>query len=460
MSAATAYLGSEAFQAALIAGPDMPLFLAVVSTASQALEVLQLDDPDLEGQLIQLRTALLTALTDITGNDSFTVRYPISSPVRQTLWALLRTPNVFLQTAACLALGNISRSDEVSTTLVQTHHPEVLLSALISDPATRDSQLLHAALSFLKNLAIPAENKLQLGVLLEPNCVPRIYSLDTIPQVQFAAVSLTRLLVLNCPENVSRFCAPLTEDQSSPRHERTSIHTMMSLYERTDAEPTKLEVARCILAICRVLHTAPVTETLPDWQSSSDTQSPTPPKSPSSVSGPEADSDGAESKRRQIFYRRHRLGAPLVYLITQEKWPALRSEAWFVFALMSRSKDAAAAINGVMRGGGMRALIETLTGRKLEEWQGDGQLELSSSETPSQDALSVAENVELEPQLVDPKHAANMLRVDRENALVLCTELLKNWGSNLGQLRRNMIEDLVKEGTELLIKSKEGQENI
>src|SRR5690606_25379818 len=111
-----------------------------------------------------------------------------------------------LRSAACLALGNLSRSDETSIALVDTHLAHVPLIELIGDPATSDPQVLHSALSFLKNLAIPAMNKPVLGDLLSPGCLPRIFSLDTLPQVQYAAVSLARLLLVNCPGNVRRVC--------------------------------------------------------------------------------------------------------------------------------------------------------------------------------------------------------------------------------------------------------------
>lgn len=308
---------------------------------------------------------------------------------------------------------------------------------LIADPSTSSSQVLHSALSFLKNLAIPAQNKPALGGLLDPICVPRIYSLDTLPQVQFAAVSLTRLLLINCPSNVQRVCSRLSTDKSTPSYEDTTVSELCSIFGRTDAEPTKVEAARAILTICRVLHSNSVRSILTDWE----------PENPEDVDD--------DDKRRELFYSKNQLGEPLSFMVTQQKWPILRSEAWFVFALMCRSKDGGGIISSVTGSNAViAALAETITGRPTSPSTVASQL----GETPS----SVVTNpgtatgtpsvpgMALEPQQVDPAQKAGMARVDRENAVVMCQEMLRYCADELHQVRVSMMQDLIREGTQII----------
>ena len=52
-----------------------------------------------------------------------------------------------------------------------------------------------------------------------------------------------------------------------------------------------------------------------------------------------------------------------------------------------------------------------------------------------------------------------MARIDKENALVLISELLKNRGSEMAVLRRTLFEDLLKGGGELLLTYREAVPN-
>lgn len=439
-SVAAAYLASESFQESMLSEENLTLLFGAYFHAHTGFQVSELDDPDAQTALKQCRSALLTALSDVSANDAFPTRHPLGSPASETLFAWLRGPVTSLVPAACIVMGNLSRSDEASTALVHTHAAHIPLMKLLSDPSTSDPQTLHSALSFLKNLAIPAANKPVLGDLLEPACVPRICSLDTLPQVQFSAISLLRLLLVNCPANVRLVCSRLSIDESSPSYDKSSVHGIISLFERTDAEPTKLEAARSIAAICRVLHSNPATETLPEWDSK------------------KSDELGEDGGRRDEFYSRHSLSAPLAFLVSQQKWPILRSEAWFVFALMCRSKDGGGVVLNLMFDvDATAALIKAVTGRDTVPTteNPNSQLEPNSSATVSM--LPEASGIQLEPQQVDPKQLESMARIDRENAVVLCTEMLRHWGNEMPQLRASMWQDLVKEGTESIVKNRNQQ---
>ncbi|UKZ76385.1 hypothetical protein TrVFT333_004088 [Trichoderma virens FT-333] len=446
VSVAGAYLADDKFQVALIQGPLMQLFLSTFYHAHTHFNLLEIDDADTEASLKKLYSSLLVSLADITGNDLFAACYPLQSQVAQNFLAWLQSSNLQLQTAACLALGNLSRSDEVTTSLVQVYFAHGPLIRLLSNQDITDAQLLHSALSFLKNLAIPLQNKPLLGDLLDVACVPRLYSLDTSPQVQFAAVSLTRLLLLNCPANVARICAPLSADPASPARERSSVNGIITLYERSDAEPTRLEAARAVAAMCRMLHSGPVVPLLADWE-------------PPVVEGGITSSEPEENQRREYFYSKHNVARALSFLISQQKWPSLRSEAWFVFALMCRSKEGSRVILELLQiHGTMTDLIKAITGREtpLSDAGSSDQIEEASYSLAAPDGqiTSMAEGLGLEPQQADPRQKESMIRVDRENALVMCTELLRTWGDQIPGLRLSILQDLVKEGTEIVAAQK------
>ncbi|KFH47447.1 Rap1 GTPase-GDP dissociation stimulator 1-B-like protein [Hapsidospora chrysogenum ATCC 11550] len=437
VKAASGYLGSEIFQRDMITGDGLPLLLDAIARAHTAFSLDQLEDEDEAASLKEARLALQAALADVTGHDEFPAHHALGTPVPETLLSWLRSSEPSLRSAACLALGNLSRSDETSIALVGTHLAHKPLIGPIGDPSTSDPQVLHSALSFLKNLAIPATNKPVLGDLLSPRCLPRIFSLDTLPQVQYAAVSLARLLLVNCPGNVRRVCLRHSDEESSASYERTTLIDLCAVFERTDAEPTKVEAARSVLAACRVLHSNPVHSILLDW-------------------GPEKPEDaGDDSKRRETFYSKNHLGDPLEFLITQTKWPVLRSEAWFVFALMCRSVDGCGVITGVMSSDAATAvLIQAITGRQTSPEAVAAQYgeAASSAVESSQEAAETPSSIDLglEPQRVDPMQKANMARVDRENAIVMCQEMLGHWSDNVPQRRVSLWQDLIKEGTEMI----------
>ncbi|PFH61631.1 hypothetical protein XA68_16806 [Ophiocordyceps unilateralis] len=419
-----AYLANEGFQTRLVSGPHMGLFMDVFHRVHTL-------PPSQEPRLKRLQSALLTTLADMSGNDSFPAHHPPSSPVHQTLLAWIRGSDPALQSAACLALGNLSRSDEASIQLMERDAILVPLVELISNPVVKDSQLLHLALSFCRNLAIPVPNKIKLGSLLDSSCVPRVLAMDTLPQLHLPALSLVRLLLLNCRPNVRRICRRCNDDGDASS---TGVAAVVSLFDRCDAEPTRVEASRCILTLCRALHstsTAP-SDVLADWGTSQE--------------GDAAATDG--SKRRSRFYQRHDLSRPLSFLLPQQKWPALRSEAWFILALMSRSPDGAKVVNAVLEPqAATDALVEAITGRISSSPSppslGDTALDVTTLSTAD------ADDGQLVPrQAADPEQRAGVAKADRENALVLASGLLRPGEEGLSASRLALLRRLVQEGAE------------
>ena len=194
--------------------------------------------------------------------------------------------------------------------------------------------------------------------------------------------------------------------------------------------------------------------------------------SPSNTATP----DSPGSSRRARFYAGHLdIATALTYLITQKRFPALRSEAFFVFALMSRAADGArVVVRALQPFDACRALVEAVSGRDMVDGT---ELRLAGPESPDADeefmaglrqssgdgrqsSVSAAgagtleatiDGLGLEPQQVDPAQAASMAKIDRENGLVLIAELLKNYADFLPPFRRSVFEELLRTGGELVL---------
>ncbi|KAI9900510.1 hypothetical protein N3K66_004772 [Trichothecium roseum] len=451
VSVAAAYLGSEPFQTDIVTKDGLHLFLSIYHHVHTGFG--DVDDPGAEAALKQLRAGLLNSLADISGHDAFPAHHPLESSVPQTLLAWLKGANPALRTAACIAVGNLSRSDQASTDLVQKYSAHEPLIAVVADPATSDQQILHAVLSFLKNLAIPAANKPLLGGLLDPTCLPRMYALDTSPQVQFSAVSLTRLLITNCPENARRICKTSAGSGGGDGDgdDATIADSIVSLFSRSDAEPTRMESARSILALCRALHSGSPEVVLQDWDTDSSTTTTTTSTSSSS-------SASSYEEKRGAFYQKHAFSKPLSFLVAQEKWPTMRSEALFVLALMCRSKDGSKVVLSILDeddGNNMKVITELVTGQKATETETAAAEQIEAGHEENQqdgssvdDVTALTTKLQLEPQQVDPRQQATMSKVDRENCLVLVTELLRHRGGDrdgdMPEARRALLRELVK----------------
>ncbi|CAK7266535.1 hypothetical protein SEPCBS119000_002078 [Sporothrix epigloea] len=535
VSVSLAYLAHESFQEALIRQNGVQALLTAFADSYTKYDVAHLD-PDDAADFKALGNRFMHVISDVVALPLFETQYPLNSIVVQMLqsWVSNVYANANLKAAGCLALGNLARSDASSIYFVRDvkiHTPLIQLlsqpyaSLLFSPEATADtaspsSQLIYSVLSFLKNLAIPTVNKPILGTLLDPpaNVLPRMWtSTDTQPAVQFAAVSLTRLLIVNCPANVRRICSPLSSDPASPAHDRSNLQVLISLFKRTDAENTKMEAARAIAAVCRVLHTSSdAADVLPDdWEPSDDdflrsasissgVSSPEPPAHHSDAATA-ASADGHDTPsttepmspnssallRRARFYSAHPdMSDCFTYLITQTRFPVLRSETWFVSAVLSRSYDGARLVMRALQPfEAWRALFEAVSGRDLVEGHllpgGASMLdsELSSAageagahglvppvsqkdslldtvgaaaaETPLSTASSIdVDGPSLEPQQVDPAQLASMARIDRENGLVLVSEIMKGYANFLPPFRRGIFEQLLQTGGALVMSAR------
>jgi len=471
---ALAYLTYEKYQIAIVESDGFPA-LQQAFYRSQTTFNQTYDDPDLNDQLKQIRNASVTIYADISALPSFASKYPIESPVVQQFISWLGTPPScsYLQTTACLCLGNLSRSDATSTTLASNDAVLSPLFAILSrgvpppgfpaPPVTErpSAQLLHAVLGFLKNLAIPNVNKLPLadGLLHPPNRIlPRLWTTTAIqPQVLFAAVSLTRLLLVANPISVKQLCTPLPPDNSETYRARdgpacTNLHILLDAAERTDATHVKMEAGRALCNVIRALHsTEGILDSTWTWA---------PATSSSSLEQDTPDRDTALAR----FYAAHEISivSTMGQILTQT-YPTLQSEALFVLALMARSTEGGRVVIKVLEPAEVvKVLAKAVVGRDLSSEELGEEIEASASVEEGvdvdQEAKTVTPTVDtglidglgLEPQ-GEAKALAGMERIDRENGLVLVAEVVKGFSEHLAPHRRRLLERLLSEGGELVL---------
>lgn len=450
-SAALAYLADQQFQESFLeTAGAVEVFLSDFQAATEGRSLFHIEeeekeeddnDNDDEAQLSQLQPEFTKTLADLSANPRFVEICPLDGHPADLLLRWITSPNhhVILQSAACLALGNMARSDASSIALVRemSVHKSLVTMLSSSDSPATDAQLRHSVLSFLKNLSIPASNKAALGDtgLLDPHLLPRMWDMDTQPQIQFDAVSLARLLLVNCPANVRRVCLPPSVRDQTP------LHQLLDLHRKADQEPIKMETARAAANVCRALYSD---QPVGSWLL------------PQSSTSPQHETRSL----MQDFHSKHpALPDTLLYLGLQTKFPVLRSELWFVLALMARSLEGATVVAQWIRRQPqiVNVLVEAVTGKETSEETSEDQVtrdvasgngKLGAGVEP--DHLSALG--QLEPQQVDTaKAATTTTKVDRENGLVLIAQLLKQKSDELPSSVRSTFDRTLKTGGELVL---------
>lgn len=400
VNAIAVHLKLERFQRLLVEQNlvEIPLVMMIRSFAPQpsssnSLSIVDLSplvrDPEEEEQLSSVRSALIRALSDVSAIPEFSTKYPVDSPLINSLVLWLSASRAQFQICSCIMLGNLARSDPVCHSIVHNFHVHEILAATVK--GSSDTQVLHAALGFLRNLALPLRNKFLIGEAQIIEIVSRFWSMDFNPQLQHSAVSLVRQLLNSSLVNVQRLLTSLSSDPDSPAHEKTYLSLLLSLFEKTDQVPTKLEIARAMAAIWRCLN----------------------------IADPSLAPSVFNDLLHRIFSMHANIARPLAMMVTQARWPVVRSEGWFALALMARSQEGSAAVNSILQEVEVfGALVETLTGRPIAV----GTEEIGTV-AEADTGMPPLEPGETEPSL---EQGAEMRARNRENAMVLINELLKN----------------------------------
>ncbi|KAH1492683.1 hypothetical protein KXX52_004008 [Aspergillus fumigatus] len=286
-----------------------------------------------------------------------------------------------LQICSCVMLGNLARSDAVCEIMVRKMNIHTMLISILRSDAR--GAVLHSALGILKNLAIAGENRQSLGDARIIPAVSRLWGYETVPQVQFAATSIVRQVIISSTANISCLLglAPIDEDSSASG--QTYLSSLLSLCEKTDSTPIKTEVGRIVASICRTIV----------------------PKSR------EADSE-ASTLLERLFTMHQSVALPLGAMIAQSQWPVVRSEGWFALALMASSKHGTGAVIDCLQKLDLYPLLE------------------ETMSTPVSDSADDADKLK----------AAK----DRDNIVVLIQELLKNDTNALSASQRATLETLMR----------------
>ncbi|EGE84918.1 GTP binding protein [Blastomyces dermatitidis ATCC 18188] len=344
--------------------------------------------------LMQLRLRINQALSDISALPLFSQAYPLDCDLSETLRSWLREPEDQLQICACVMLGNLAREDKICASMVNDFEVHVPLISILN--ADAKAAVLHAVLGFLKNLAIATDNKEPLASAGIIKAVSRLWAFETVPQVQFAAASLTRQVIVSSFNNISRLLEPLSSDPDSPANSRTYLSLLLSLFEKSDTTPIKIEIGRTICAICRSINQR-------------------------QQHGAEAAIEAFDLAER--LYKLHEdVAWPLGTMITQTEWPVVQSEGWFALALMASTPSGSLAVVDSMQNMSVFQLISDTVKMIISEPSG---------------GESVQEKTE---RLKKAK--------DRDNAIILVNGLLKNKPATLPGARREMLEDLMRDVAE------------
>ncbi|KAE8326087.1 armadillo-type protein [Aspergillus sergii] len=296
-----AYLDNERFQKICITRYMVADILSMLSK-SLDFDAGWSSNDDIQA-LAQVQLRINQTLAEISGAPLFAEHYPLGSDLSLMLRSWLQRTEDQLQICSCVMLGNLARSDEVCQAMVRdlNIHRD-LISIVKSDTK---GAVLHAALGFLKNLAIAGDNRLHLGRAGIIHAVSRLWEYETVPQVQFAATSIVRQVIIASVENVSH----LLENFPGDEDHRTYLSQLLLRFEKTDSTPIRTEIGRIIASICRTLV----------------------PKS-------REQDEEADAILKRLFSIHSGIAFPLGAMISQTQWPVVRSEGWFALALMASSQ--------------------------------------------------------------------------------------------------------------------------
>ena len=341
-----------------------------------------------ENQLLGTRSALIASLSDVSATSTFTRKYPIDSTTIKTLCVWLAVSDPSIKLCACLMLGNQARSDAMCKDMV---HQIGLHELLVEILATSDDlQLLHATLGFLKNLAMRVENKgtIANSNILEP--LSKIWSQTSKYRLHYDVVRVVRQLVNGSLSNIQRLSIAQLSGEEDDVDERSYLAQLLELFDKSsDDVSVRVEISRIVAAIWRCV------------------------RSPAST---QYFSDIVEATLPYLDSMAAGLAKALVAMVTQSRWPVVSSEGWFALALMARSKQGSDAIVDLLSEIELcKAVVEVIGA------QGANKAEIVSLDPGNTDSVTRADSTELRPE-----EKLDMQKKDRDNALVLVNEMVKN----------------------------------
>ncbi|KAL4902861.1 hypothetical protein BDW74DRAFT_186782 [Aspergillus multicolor] len=323
-----AYLNKPRFQDICISRRMVPGVLSIL----RRLASFNTESSEDTHALTQSQLKINQALAELSASPRFAELYPLDSALSRMLKSWLSRPEDQLQICACLMLGNLARSDEVCVAMVKVLEFHKELIAVLNSNAK--GAALHSALGFLKNLAIPSDNRVLIGEAGIMPAITRLWAYETVPQVQLAATSITRQLVISSPENIGRLL-----EQVEGKEGQTYLSLLLELFDKTDSTPIKTEIGRITASLCRTLI-------------------------------PKADPAG-DTLLNSLFTHKG-IVLPLDAMIKQDQWPVVRSEGWFALALMASTKaGSVAVVDGLQKIDGLSMIEQTLSAEEPSDSETD-----------------------------------------------------------------------------------------
>jgi len=160
----------------------------------------------------------------------------------------LSSGNSHLEISGCLALGNFGRSDENCIKLVEIGAHEKLLDLLARTSRSEDpGRRQQAVFSALKNLSMPASNKVKL---VESGCLDVILPLlSTSPFVQFKVLGTVRMLLMGQADVANKIAG-------SNEHMQTLVRCCQS----SGHEGVKSEASRILALIVKQSRAGEISE--------------------------------------------------------------------------------------------------------------------------------------------------------------------------------------------------------
>ena len=339
-------------------------------------------DADVKTTFEAMRRSLFSALSDVSAAKDFQDRHAsLTTNTGSKLRRWIAGAHNELQALACIMIGNMACSKTVCIDFVSRdaiHQDLIKILSLASD-----ERILYSALGFLRNLALPAENKSVLGAA---GIIPPVVTLtasEVAPQLTQPAASLLRQLLSGCMDNHRRLLQPLGQDKDSPAAAKSQLTLILAAYEKSDDPTLKFEISRICVSVLRQI------ETFRKDESAGRSE------------------DIANLLLKRIYIQQTNFTAPLTMMVTQSKHPIIRSEGWFALALMTRTDQGAELVAELIRDPNVWTALEEA---------------MNSLSIGKDDAVELMSPVSVSASTFEGSGAQSK---DGDNALVLITELLR-----------------------------------
>lgn len=198
-----------------------------------------------------MRAELIQLLSDLSILEEYQSSYPTHTSANKLLQDWLLQPQDQLQICACIILGNQASSDDRSLQFVQDDKlHQILLPILV---VSKNPELLYAAVSFLRNLALPSRNKETLGSVRTLAVLGRLLNPDNLDRIKVAAARAARQLLIGQCANGYRMLQPIFVDERFPSFANSTTDQFLQAWQGATDPGLKTEIARVLTGMLRQL---------------------------------------------------------------------------------------------------------------------------------------------------------------------------------------------------------------